>query len=189
MKQFKFTFFLLTLIFAFIPVAQAQDKGSEPLAVELEKTVVTATKTEHTLGDVPVAAEVITKEEIKAKNIKTVQDALIHLTGIKIRKSCGSWGNKGNVQMQGLDAKHTLILVDGQRYYGGHGAVDIHSISIEMIERIEVIKGPASALYGSDAIGGVVNIITRSAPKKAYIFCLHCLWQPQNRGSRGKWRF
>ena len=157
---------LFCLIFVFVSMAQAQEKGTAPSAIELEKTVVTATKTEHSLGDVPIAAEVITKEEIKAKNIKTVQDALIHLTGIKIRKSCGSWGNKGNVQMQGLDAKHTLILVDGQRYYGGHGAVDLHSIPIEMIERIEVVKGPASALYGSDAVGGVINIITKSAPEK-----------------------
>ncbi len=161
MKQFKTIICFFTLVFAFAFGAQAQE------IVELEKTVVTATKTEHTLGDVPVAAEVITKEEIKAKNIKTVQDALIHLTGIKITKSGGSWGDKGKVQIQGLDASHTLILIDGQRLLGGHGAaIDLQQISIEMIERIEIVKGPAAALYGSDAIGGVVNIITRSAPKK-----------------------
>jgi len=161
MKQLKLVLCLLALIFAFASVAQAQ----EP--VELEKTVVTATKTEHTLGDVPVAAEVITKEEIKAKSIKTVQDALRYLSGIRIIKSCGTWGDKGKVQIQGLDARHTLILVDGQRILGGHAAaIDLQQISIEMIERIELVKGPASALYGSDAIGGVINIITKSAPKK-----------------------
>ena len=146
--------------------AEETEKG-----FDLGQVVVSATKTEHTLGDVPVAVEVITKEEIKAKNIKTVQDALKHLTGVKINKSCGTWGDKGKVQLQGLDEKHTLILVDGQRILGGHAsAVDLQQISIEMVERIEVVKGPASALYGSDAIGGVVNIITKSAPEKPSIF-------------------
>ena len=161
MKQLKLALPLLTLIFALASLAEAQEM------VELEKTVVTATKTMHSLGDVPVAAEVITKEEIKAKNIKTVQDALKYLSGIKVDKFCGGWGDKGKVQIQGLSANYTLILVDGQKYHGGHGeGVDLHSIPIEMIERIEILKGPASALHGSDAIGGVINIITKSAPKK-----------------------
>lgn len=156
-----FVLCIFTSIFAITFFAQAQE------AVELEKTVVTATKTEHTLGDVPVAAEVITKEEIKAKNIKTVQDALKYISGIKIDKNCGEWGGKGKVEIQGLSANYTLILVDGQRYHGGHGeGVDLQSIPIEMIERIEIVKGPASALYGSDALGGVINIITKSAPEK-----------------------
>jgi outer membrane cobalamin receptor len=82
----EFVLCIFTSIFAFTFFAQAQE------GVELEKMVVTATKTEHTLGDVPVAAEVITKEEIKAKNIKTVQDALKYISGIKIDKYCGGWG-------------------------------------------------------------------------------------------------
>ncbi|MEW6102825.1 MAG: TonB-dependent receptor [bacterium] len=136
-------------------------------AIELEKVVVTATKGERVLKDVPVRTEVITSKEIEAKNIKTVQEALKYLTGVKINKSCCSWGDKGKIELQGLDEKHTLILVDGQRILGGHrNAVDLQQISIEMVERIEVVKGPASALYGSDAVGGVVNIITKSAPLK-----------------------
>lgn len=162
------TMFVICLFgLAVFSQAEAQD---EEKGFNLGQVVVTATKTEHTLGDVPVAAEVITKEEIKAKNIKTVQDALKYLTGVEINKSCGTWGDKGKVQLQGLDEKHTLILVDGQRILGGHGAaVDLQQISIEMIERIEVVKGPASALYGSDAVGGVINIITKSAPEKPSI--------------------
>ena len=150
----------------FLSLSLSQVKAQEK-AFNLGKVIVTATKTEHTLADVPAEAVVITKEEIKAKNIKTVQDALMLLTGIKINKNCGSWGDKGKVEMLGLDAKHTLILVDGQRILGGHGAaVDLQQIPIEAVERIEVVKGPASALYGSDAVGGVINIITKSAPEK-----------------------
>jgi outer membrane receptor for ferrienterochelin and colicin len=143
----------------------AQEKSENPL--KLDQVVVSATKTEHTLGDVPVAAEVITREEIEEKQIKTVQDALKYLPGVKVNQTSSGWGDKGKVQMQGLDEKHTLILVDGQRFVGGHqDAVDLQSIPIEMVERIEVLKGPSSALYGSDAMGGVVNIITRSAVDK-----------------------
>lgn len=150
----------------FLSLSLSQVKAQEK-AFNLGKVIVTATKTEHTLADVPAEAVVITKEEIKAKNIKTVQDALMLLTGIKINKNCGSWGDKGKVEMLGLDAKHTLILVDGQRILGGHAAaVDLQQIPIEAVERIEVVKGPASALYGSDAVGGVINIITKSAPEK-----------------------
>lgn len=125
--------------------------------------LVTATKTEHTLGDVPVAIEVVTEEEIKVKNIKNVQDVFSYLSGLQVTRSSGSWGNKGNVQIQGLGSEHALILVDGQKYHGGHAGTDIHSIPVNIIEKIEVVKGPASALYGSDAIGGVINIITKSS--------------------------
>ena len=164
MKVYKF---LVAAILLSLSLTQAE---SQEKAFNLGKVIVTATKTEHTLADVPAEAVVITKEEIKAKNIKTVQDALKYLTGVKINKNCGSWGDKGKVEMLGLDAKHTLILVDGQRILGGHtAAVDLQQIPIEAVERIEVVKGPASALYGSDAVGGVINIITKSAPEKPFV--------------------
>ncbi len=138
--------------------------------LSLDKVIVSATKTEHTLGDVPVAAEVITKEELEQKQVTTVQEALQYLPGVKINRTSSGWGDKGKVEMQGLDERHTLILVDGQRFLGGHGdAVDLQSIPIAMVERIEVVKGPASSLYGSDAMGGVVNIITKSAADKPTI--------------------
>jgi len=137
--------------------------------VELEKVIVTATKTEHKPEEVPAAVEVITKEELEQREVYTVQDVLKYLPGIMVRESSGSWGNKGNVEILGMDAKYTLVLIDGQRFVGGHGGtIDIQSISTQMVERIEVVKGPASALYGSDAVGGVINIITKK-PEKPYV--------------------
>ncbi|MFO7569317.1 MAG: TonB-dependent receptor plug domain-containing protein, partial [Smithellaceae bacterium] len=158
---------ITVFLMAVVPVfgQDSAAKTSDPL--KLDQVVISATRTEHTLGDVPVAAEVITKEEIEQKQIKTIADALKLLPGVEINQTSGSWGDKGKIQMQGLDAKHTLILVDGQRWIGGHGdATDMQSIPIEMVERIEVLKGPSSALYGSEAIGGVVNIITKQAQKE-----------------------
>ncbi len=134
--------------------------------------VVTGTRTNHTVGDTPVAAEVVTKQEIKQQNVKEIQDAFSTMSGVRMRKTSGSWGNKGNIELQGMDANHTLILVDGQRYTGGHGGVDLASIPLDMVQKIEVVKGPSSVLYGSDAMGGVVNVITKSAVDKKPSFNL-----------------
>lgn len=136
---------------------------------DLGQIVVTGTKTEHTLGEVPISVEVITQEEIKSRNVTTVQDALALLSGVKVTRSSGSWGNKGNIAMLGMQNKDTLILIDGQKIVGGHGGTDIQQISLNMIERIEVVKGPASALYGSEAVGGVVNIITKSGASETFV--------------------
>ena len=148
-------------------VAEAQaETGTEQSAV-LDKIVVSATKTPHTLGDVPVDAEVITRVELLKRNVQTAQDALDQTTGLLVGKTSSGWGSKGTVRVYGLNAKYTLVLVDGQRLLGGHqNAIDLQQISIDMIERIEILKGPASALYGSDAVGGVVNIITRNGTDK-----------------------
>lgn len=154
---------MLAVLLAALPVRDALPESR----ATVDKIVVSATKTPHTLGDVPVAAEVITREELLEENVQTVQQALEKVTGIAVEANSGSWGNKGNVMIHGLNARHTLVLIDGQRILGGHqNAVDFQQISIEMIERIEILKGPSSALYGSDAMGGVINIITRGAPDK-----------------------
>ncbi|MGB8246523.1 MAG: TonB-dependent receptor [Chlorobium sp.] len=143
---------------------EAQAATESPV---LDKIVVSATKTPHTLGDVPVDAEVITREELLKRNVQSAQDALDQTTGLLVGKTSSGWGSKGTVRVYGLSAKYTLVLVDGQRLLGGHqNAIDLQQISIDMIERIEILKGPASALYGSDAVGGVVNIITRKGADK-----------------------
>ena len=138
--------------------------------LKIGQVVVTATKMEDFLANLPITVNIITAREIKMRGVKTLQDALEYIPGVKINRNSGSWGDKGKIEMEGLDAKQTLVLVDGQRVYGGHrSAVDLESYPIEAVKRIEVVKGPSSALYGSDAIGGVVNIITKSVPQKPTI--------------------
>jgi outer membrane receptor for ferrienterochelin and colicins len=134
-----------------------------------EIKVVTSTKTERTIDEVPVMVEVITREELEAANVQTIQDALNYVTGVKSPSGSGSLGyGEGAVQIRGMEERHTLILIDGQRFYGGHDSVSLQSISVEMVEQIEIVKGPVSSLYGSDAMGGVINIITKKAVAKAY---------------------
>jgi len=143
-------------------------KAEETDSVHGDKIIISATKTEHSLGSVTVNADVITAVEFKQKNIKTVQDALRSLTGVRIIEDSSGWGDGGKVELMGLGSNRTLVLIDGQRVLGGHQGVDISAYSVEMIERIEVVKGSGSALYGSDAMGGVINIITKTAPAKPY---------------------
>lgn len=152
-----------------------EKKVTERPAIKLQKTVVTATKTEHTLGDVPVvSAEVITKEEIEEANIETLADAVKLATNVYSIEGKGAAGvckwSRAVASIQGLPSKFTQVLIDGQKLYGCAGRMyDISFYPVEMIERIEIIKGPASTLYGSEAIAGVINVITKSAPEKPTI--------------------
>ena len=140
----------------------AATAGDDTSAVEAEPVVVTATKTEHSLADAPVKTTVITRKEIEEKQLTTLQDAFRSIPGLRVMRAAGTWGDSGKIMLRGLDAKHTLILVDGHRVYGGHSdSVDLQAYPLAMVERIEVVQGPGSALYGSEAMGGVINIITR----------------------------
>jgi len=151
----------------------------EKKAVKLEDMTVTATKTEYALGDVPGSVSVITKQEIKDANIESAADALRWVTGVRLKKG-GSRGRNPNsvtVGLLGLPAEYALVLVNGQRVIGGgtDGAltpqsVDLEQFPAEIIERIEVIKGAGSSIYGSQAVTGVINIITKSPPKKPSFF-------------------
>ena len=159
MKQFKTIIWLFTLVFAFAFGAQAQE------AVELEKTVVTATKTERLIQDVPASISVITSEEIERKGATSVADLLRDVPGVEIMLNSSPASQR--VMIRGEASQRTLILIDGQKI-SENKSMDGAPMLIDpnMIERIEVIKGPASVLYGSEAIGGVVNIITKKAGDK-----------------------
>jgi outer membrane receptor for ferrienterochelin and colicins len=127
------------------------------------QSVVTGTRNDAPLSDVPVATEVIGREELEASGADNVAEALETHAGIEVES-----GLAGQViVVQGLDPKYTLVLIDGERVIGRiGGGLDLSRIPISDVERIEIVKGPASALYGSDALGGVVNIITRRGKKK-----------------------
>jgi outer membrane receptor for ferrienterochelin and colicins len=155
------------------PVA-AQE--SEEPATRLDEIVVTGTRTSHTLADVPVETVVVTRDDIERSNAQTVTDAIRHIPGMSAAGSDDIFGaGSSQARLQGLSFNngYALILIDGQRIHGSgqsgaHGeyAVGLNQIPISMIERIEVVKGPSSVLYGSDAMAGVVNVITRKTPKK-----------------------
>ncbi|WP_291913694.1 TonB-dependent receptor [Chitinophaga sp. CB10] len=122
----------------------------------LQEVVVTATRNEQLRQKVPIAVTVINKEQIRSMGAMHLDQVLAEQTGLFITSNHGT-----GVQMQGLEAEYTLILLDGEPLIGRTaGTLDLSRIVVSNIERIEIIKGPVSSLYGSDALAGVINIIT-----------------------------
>ncbi|MHB0853079.1 TonB-dependent receptor domain-containing protein [Stutzerimonas nitrititolerans] len=131
--------------------------------INLESTVVTATSTERQLNDAPASITVISRVELALRPVQDLEDALRGTPGLQFT---GIGMARRGVSIRGMGSEHTLILVNGQRINSAAGAVahadfDLGWVPVEAIERIEVIRGPMSSLYGSEALGGVVNVITR----------------------------
>jgi len=150
---------MLTLIPEGLLAGQNGSDGSGDM-VDAGKVVVTATMTEKRVADVPGAVEVITGQELIEMNAQTVADALAEATGLVVTTETG---RQKRPSIRGTGNNHTLLLIDGRRLAAGFkDLLGLEQIPLDMIERIEVVRGPASALYGSDAIGGVVNVITKT---------------------------
>jgi outer membrane receptor for ferrienterochelin and colicins len=133
-----------------------------PTVIEVGTIVVTGTKTQRLLEDVPVHTEVISEKKIEAKNAENLQDALKGEVGIGVKTICPRC-NAAEIQMQGLPGRYTQVLIDGMPVVSDLGSLyGLTQIPSENIERIEIVKGAGSAVYGSDAIAGVVNVITKS---------------------------
>lgn len=133
----------------------------------MDQIVVTGTRGERFLKDTPVTTQVIRSKDIQQSGSNDVADVLLEMTGIDIEQH----ERFGSVtDLQGFDSNHILFLVDGTKQIGRlNGQFDISQIPASDIERIEVVKGPASAIYGSQAMGGVINIITRRPESHAQL--------------------
>lgn len=148
---------------------KAEEKPSETKADDKSKTagtsdapdeiiVITGSRVEQPLSQSTVATEVITRKEIESSGATDVAELLVNQPGVEIVPGLRGSG----VRMQGLDPEYVAVLVDGRRVIGRiDGALDLEGMAVGDIERIEIVKGPSSALYGSDALAGVINIITR----------------------------
>ena len=145
-----------------MPIIEAA-AGTDDL---LDKVVITATRTPVLRTKVSQQTETITREKIKALGATDVADALKQATNLDLSKH-GMIGSA--LQMRGMNTAHTLILVDGRRVAGEDNittanAYELDRINIDTVDRIEIVRGPGSAIYGSDALGGVINIITTKSP-------------------------
>lgn len=128
-----------------------------------EVMVVTATSYQTKASEAPASVSVITEEDLALMPYNNLADALVATPGVNIADL--GQGRKG-IEIRGMDVSQSLILIDGRRVSRasdmlGHSNFELQNIPVSDIERIEVIKGPMSALYGSDALGGVVNVITK----------------------------
>jgi vitamin B12 transporter len=130
-------------------------------ADQLEEVVVTASRTEQPISEVIGSVTVITREEIEQRQAQSLQDLLRGELGIDIYNS-GGLGKLSGLSIRGAKSEQTLFLVDGVRLGSASaGLTSFELIPVDQIERIEIIRGPRSSLYGSDAIGGVIQIFTR----------------------------
>lgn len=140
--------------------ADAQTAGGPTL---LPPVVVTATRTETPLPSVGSAVTIITRQEIDRTHAHDLVTLLERVPGVTVTRT-GGFGSSTSVRLRGADVRHTLVLIDGVRVNDPSstgGEFDWSSVQTGAIERVEVLRGPQSALYGNEAIGGVVNIITR----------------------------
>lgn len=127
----------------------------------LEQVVVTSTRTPHYVKDVPIRTEVVTSQSLRTKNAQNIFEALEAVPGIRVENQC-QFCNFSMVRMQGLGAEHTQVQINGQPVYSGLASVyGLEQIGTADVDRIEIVKGAGSALYGSSAVAGAINIITR----------------------------
>ena len=155
---------------ALFSVFSTQTFAEETNAEALAPIVVTAAGTSQDLKDAPASISIVNKEQLKQHPSNRLEEALQDIPGVNVS---GSNVNKSDISIRGLPADYTLIMVDGRRQNtresrpNGNGGFEGAFIPpVNAIERIEVVRGPMSSLYGSDAMGGVVNIITKNVTKE-----------------------
>lgn len=159
---------LLALAAAACASAIAQDNTQT-----LSEVVVSASGFEQQIKDAPASISVVTRQDLEKKNFRDLGEALQGVEGIDVKGSTGKTGGM-DISIRGMPSSYTLILVDGRRVSAagettpnGFGASQTSLIPpVSAIERIEIVRGPMSTLYGSDAMGGVINIITRKIGKE-----------------------
>ena len=146
---------------------------SDMITYSLDEVVVTATKTERTQKENPRSVEVITKEDIQNTGAISVRDALRTATNIDIVSV--NHGGGENISIRGGDTDGVLILVNGRRVAGenyfmsqGSNAYALDRLNLSNVDHIEILRGPASAIYGSGAMSGVINIITKKSEKPEF---------------------
>jgi outer membrane receptor for ferrienterochelin and colicin len=142
--------------------------------VRIEETVVTGTKVETERWEATVPTQVVPSERIEEMATVSVENALAEIPGMYVRRNDQFRLGASTIRMQGADPNKIAILVDGRRVRGGvEGVVDLRDLGTGNVERVEVIRGPASSLYGSDAMAGVINIISKKGgpePQTALTF-------------------
>jgi outer membrane cobalamin receptor len=154
-------FFLLTQTF-FATRLWAEEKADSLKTCYLDGVVVTAKRAEAKLRDCPADVSLVTEKDILTSNANSATDVLAFLPGVFIQRTGGFGRADIDIRGIGSNGRRVSVLIDGKpEKMGLYGCAVTHSLPLNNVQRIEVVRGPASVLYGSDALGGVVNIITK----------------------------
>lgn len=162
--QIKYIPIIIVLIpFFCFSQQEAKKENDTILTQHLNEVVVTATRTVRQLSSLPLPAQLIAKKELRETSRTRLNTILNEQTGlITVQNFIGGEG----IQMQGLNSEYTLVLIDGVPLIGrSAGTLDLSRLSVGNIKQIEIVKGASSSLYGSEALGGVINIITDKSNK------------------------
>ena len=155
----------ITVLGLIIPVfAQSPASGDQPALAPVKTTVVvTATRSEEDAHQSPVAITVITREDIATQPASTIDQHLNYIPGLNIQRTKGPADSIAKAQLRGFSGPNrTLVLLDGQPLNDSYsGTVNWSALPLDEIQSVEVVRGPFSSLYGGEALGGVINILTR----------------------------
>ena len=135
-------------------ISQAAENSQQPI-------IVTASRTAQTVDQALASVEVIGREEIEQSQARDVPELLRMQAGVDIARS-GGYGSLTNISLRGTNFNHTLVLIDGMRVTSATtGTFPLETMNLDNIDRIEIVRGPRSTQYGSEAIGGIIHIFTR----------------------------
>lgn len=165
MERYRVSLMILIIFgIAFLSVtASIGQSDTDSISKQLEPVVITATRTMRKLSNVAVPVTVVSQKAIRQSGALRLNNILKEQTGLYVTNSFGN-----GVQVQGLGPDYVLILVDGEPLVGRNGGVlDLNRVTVNNIRQIEIVKGPSSSLYGSEAMGGVINIITDASKSNA----------------------
>ncbi|NOU46502.1 MAG: TonB-dependent receptor [Bacteroidales bacterium] len=158
----------LLFVFLLLGAESLFSQSVDTNVVNLNTVVITATRTEKQLLDIPAQADLISADEIAAFPLSNLDDILKTTANVNVNRSWGIFSKNAAVTMRGLEGSdRVLVLIDGipkNSLVGG--SVNWHNIFVDELQKIEVVKGPVSALYGNNAMGGVINMITKIPEKK-----------------------
>lgn len=153
-----------------------------PITSQIADVVVTGTLKEVRKAESPVPVEVYTQTFFKKNPTPNIFDALQQINGVRPQLNCNIC-NTGDIHINGLEGPYTMVLIDGMPIVSSLASVyGLSGIPNALVERVEIVKGPASSLYGSEAVGGLINIITKK-PQHApsvYVDYMHTSWNEKN---------
>lgn len=164
---------LLAAITVFVMGGGITAQAEELPVYSFDEVVVTATRTENDVKKVPASTQVITQEDIKRGGATSVRNALSMYANIFQKSKVRGGGH--DIIIRGMETKHSLVMVNGRRISneadasGLGNAMSLDRININDVEKIEIVRGPSSALYGSEAMGGVLNIITKPSKEQTLL--------------------
>jgi outer membrane receptor for ferrienterochelin and colicins len=194
MKTTIFT--ILTLLFAAIASGQTPIQDSTLVQTpikdpkDLDEIVVSGTMKEITRSESPVPVEILSPKLFQKNPTPSLFEAVGMINGVQPQLNCNVC-NTGDIHINGMEGPYTMILIDGMPIVSALSTVyGLNGIPNSLVERIEIVKGPASSLYGSEAMGGIINVITKN-PTRAPKFSLDLMatsWQEWNADAAVKWQ-